>query len=54
MIGDILVGIAGSPVIDPDDLLGRLAGSVVGKPTQVEILRGGQPATVTVTVGERK
>ena len=54
MIGDILVGIAGSPVTDPDELFGRLTGNVVGQPTAVEILRGGQPIIVTVTVGERK
>ncbi len=54
MIGDILVGLAGSPITDPDELLGRLTGSVVGQPTPVEILRGGQPLVVTVIVGERK
>lgn len=54
IVGDILVAIAGQPVTDPDELLSRLAGEVVGKPTPVEILRGGQPAKLTVTIGERK
>ncbi len=54
IVGDILVGIAGQPVTDPDELLGRLNGSVVGKPTPIEVLRGGQPLVLTVTVGERK
>jgi S1-C subfamily serine protease len=54
MVGDILTGIAGSPVGDPDELLARLAGDLVGKPTPVEVLRGGQLATITVTIGERK
>jgi serine protease Do len=54
IVGDILVGLAGQPVEDPDELLARLTGEVVGKPTPVEVLRGGQPATVTVTIGERK
>jgi S1-C subfamily serine protease len=54
MVGDIIVGIAGSPVHDHDDLLGRLVGDVVGKPTPVEVLRGGQPQVVEVTVGERE
>lgn len=54
IVGDILVGLAGQPVEDPDELLARLNGEVVGKPTLVEVLRGGQPATVTVTIGERK
>ncbi len=54
MVGDILVAIAGNPVSDSDELLGYLTGEVVGKPTEVEILRGGKPQTVTVTVGERE
>jgi S1-C subfamily serine protease len=54
MIGDILVGLAGSPVTDPDELLGSLTGSIVGQATPVEILRGGQPMTVSVKVGEKK
>ena len=53
MVGDIIVGIAGQPVADPDELVARLTGSVVGQPTPVEVLRGGQPHTVTVTIGER-
>jgi S1-C subfamily serine protease len=54
LLGDIIVGIAGRPVADPDELLSSLAGDVVGKPTPVEILRGGQLQTISVTVGERK
>jgi len=53
MVGDIIVAIAGAPVTDPDELLGRLVGQVVGQPTPVEVLRGGQPATITVKIGER-
>lgn len=54
MIGDILVGLSGQPVSDPDELLARLSGSQVGSALAVEVLRGGQPTRVTVTVGERK
>ena len=53
MVGDILVGIAGHPVSDHDQLMAHLGGSVVGQPTPLEVLRGGQPVTVNVTVGER-
>jgi S1-C subfamily serine protease len=53
LVGDILVGLNGRPVSDPDELFASLSGDVVGKPTPVEILRGGEPKTVTVTVGER-
>jgi S1-C subfamily serine protease len=54
ILGDIIVAIAGRPVADPDELLASLSGDVVGKPTPVEIVRGGQLQTVSVTVGERK
>jgi S1-C subfamily serine protease len=53
MVGDIIVGIDGQPVADHDQLFGALSGDVVGKATPVEILRGGQPQTVQVTVAER-
>jgi S1-C subfamily serine protease len=53
MVGDILIGIGGTPVSDPDELLGRLTGNVVGQPLPVEIVRGGQPQTIQVVVGER-
>lgn len=54
LVGDILVGVAGQPIVDPDELQGVLTGTIVGQPTPIEVLRGGQPATVTVTIGERK
>ncbi len=54
MVGDIIVAIAGQVVADPDELVASLSGSVVGAPTPLEVLRGGVPATVTVTIGERK
>lgn len=53
IVGDILVGINGHPVSDHEALMVRLAGDVAGKPTQVEVLRGGQPVTLTITLGER-
>jgi serine protease DegQ len=54
MVGDILVGISGHPVNDPDELIGHLSGEIVGQATPVEILRGGQPQVIQVVVGERK
>jgi serine protease DegQ len=53
LIGDILVGLNGHPVSDPDELFGALQGALAGKPTPVEILRGGEPKTISVTVGAR-
>jgi S1-C subfamily serine protease len=54
MVGDILVGIAGTPVSDPDELMGSLTAELVGQPAEIEVLRGGQRTVLTVTVGERK
>lgn len=53
LVGDILVGLNGHPVSDPDELFGALHGALAGKPTPTEVLRGGEPKTITVTVGER-
>jgi S1-C subfamily serine protease len=53
IVGDILVAIGGQPVNDPDDLMAALSADVAGKVIAVEVIRGGQPLTLTVTVGER-
>lgn len=53
LVGDILVALAGQPVRDPDELLVSLAEAAVGQPADVQVLRGGQPLTVAVTVGAR-
>jgi S1-C subfamily serine protease len=53
MVGDILVGVASEPVLHHDELFARLSGDVVGKSTPIDILRGGQPQTLNVLVGEK-
>ncbi|HEX2995042.1 MAG TPA: trypsin-like peptidase domain-containing protein [Anaerolineales bacterium] len=53
MVGDILVAVSGKPVFHHDELFTRLSGEVVGKSTPIEVLRGGQPQTLNVEVGER-
>jgi len=54
LVGDILVAVGGQPVSDPDNLFAALGSDTVGNAVVVEILRGGRPETVNVTVGERK
>ena len=54
MVGDILVAVAGQPILHHDELFARLNGDVVGKATPIEILRGGQPQTVNIVIGERE
>jgi S1-C subfamily serine protease len=54
LVGDILVAISEQAVGDADDLFAALSADTVGKSIAVEVLRGGRPETVAVTVGERK
>lgn len=54
LVGDILVAIGEQPVGDPDDLFAALNSDTVGKSIAVQVLRGGHPETVKLTVSERK
>lgn len=53
-VGDTIVAVGGQPVSDPDDLFSALHSETIGKSVAVEVLRGGNPETVNVIVGERK
>ncbi len=53
IVGDILVAVASNPVLHHDELFTRLNDDVVGKSTPIEILRGGQPQTLNIVIGER-
>jgi S1-C subfamily serine protease len=54
IVGDILVAVAGNPTLHHDELFARLNGDVVDKATVIEILRGGQPQTKDIVVGQRE
>ena len=53
-VGDTIIAVGGQSVSDPDNLFAVLNSSTVGKPIAVEVLRGGKPETLNITVGERK
>lgn len=53
IVGDILVAVASAPVLHHDELFARLNGDTAGKSTPIEILRGGQPQSLNVLIGER-
>jgi S1-C subfamily serine protease len=53
LVGDILVGVAGLQVTSAQELHAALSTTAVGTATTVELLRGGQPLTIEVTIGER-
>lgn len=53
LLGDTVVEVAGRPTRHVQDLLGLLAGDVVGRDWQIKLVRGGELKTLTVTIGER-
>jgi len=53
MVGDILVGVNGSPIHNHDDLFAHLTGDTISQSTPMDVVRGGQPQTMDVVIGER-
>lgn len=53
IVGDVIVEFDGRRVESPEDLLDLLTADRVGRAIALQILRGGAPVTVTLTVGER-
>jgi S1-C subfamily serine protease len=53
LIGDVILALDGTPVSSPEDLLDLLTGSRVGHDAALELLRGGAPLDVRVTIGAR-
>ncbi|MCC6380945.1 MAG: trypsin-like peptidase domain-containing protein [Dehalococcoidia bacterium] len=53
LVGDLLVALGGAPVRDTDDLQAQLGPDSVGRELQVLVLRGGEPKTLPIAVGER-
>lgn len=53
LVGDVMMRFDGHPVESPEDLLDLLVGDRVGRQVRLEVLRGGTPLELTVTVGER-
>ncbi len=52
-VGDILVGFGGAPLGRTEDLQEQLGADQVGNAAELTVLRGGEPATLTVTPSER-
>lgn len=53
LLGDVLIGVAGRPVADAEDLQGALGPATVGQPVTVVVIRGGQRTELTATPSER-
>lgn len=53
LVGDVIVGIGGKPVAEPEDVLKVLNGDTAGRTLALELVRGGKLETVEVQIGER-
>jgi S1-C subfamily serine protease len=53
LLGDVLISIDGRPVADTDDLQAHLSGDRVGATVLVEVIRGGVPHSLSLTIGQR-
>ena len=53
LVGDIILAVDGHPIQSPEDLLDLLASDRVGTAATLQLLRGGTPTEVAVTIGER-
>ncbi len=53
LIGDILIGLNGKPVMRLEDVHAHLLSEAIGKALHAEILRGGVRQEVRIVVGER-
>jgi S1-C subfamily serine protease len=53
IVGDIIVAIGGARIEDADDVHARLGSGTVGTELAVDVLRGGSPKSLRVTVGDR-
>ena len=53
LIGDILVAVDDKPVADPAELLAMLGADQIGKTVTARLIRGGEPTSIAITVGER-
>jgi serine protease DegQ len=53
IVGDVITGIDGKKASDADDVHASLAASTPGAQIAIDVLRGGKPQRLNVTVGER-
>jgi S1-C subfamily serine protease len=54
VIGDIFVSLAGRQVSRLEDVHSQLHGAAIGKPLDLQFIRGGVPQQTSVIVGERR
>jgi Do/DeqQ family serine protease len=50
--GDVITAMNGEPVVDSNDLRNRVAATLPGSTVTLRVVRGGEPRTLTVKLGE--
>jgi S1-C subfamily serine protease len=53
LLGDIIVSLGGTSIMEPEDLKNVLRPDRVGASTIASVIRGGEPRDLPMTVGER-
>jgi S1-C subfamily serine protease len=53
LVGDVIIGIGGKPVAEPEDVLKVLDGDTAGRTLTLELVRGGRLEQLEVLIGER-
>ncbi len=53
LVGDVIIGIGGKPVGEPEDVLQVLSGDTAGRTLSLQLVRGGRLEEVEVLIGER-
>jgi S1-C subfamily serine protease len=53
LVGDLVLRVDEQPIASPQDLLDLLSSTPPGRTLQLDVLRGGTPASVPIVVGER-
>ena len=53
LIGDVVLSLDGTAVAAPEDLLDLLTGSRIGQAAALQLIRGGMPLDLRVTIGAR-
>jgi S1-C subfamily serine protease len=53
LVGDVILAIDQTSAVRPDDLAGYLSADRVGQRAALQVLRGGSPVQLDVTIGER-
>ena len=53
LVGDIIVSLDGEPMVHMDSLMAQLGSEIIGRKTDVRLVRGGKMEDLSIAIGER-